>query len=78
MSEVQQQSTQEENKVVKMKGKDKVAASQAADTTQAVKMYAISEVAVNQLLNTIAELPGLTWKQTNPIISFIQQNVRPL
>lgn len=40
-------------------------------------MYLISEKAVNQLLNTVAELQGLTWKQTNPIIMFIQQNVVP-
>ena len=41
------------------------------------KMFLISEQAVNQLLNTVAELPGLTWKITNPIIAFIQQNVTP-
>lgn len=38
--------------------------------------FLISETAVNQLLNTIAELPGLTWKQTNPIIAHIQQSVK--
>lgn len=41
------------------------------------KMFLISEQAVNQLLNTIADLQGLTWKQTNPIIMFIQQSVTP-
>lgn len=41
------------------------------------KMFLISETAVNQLLNSIAEMPGLTWKQTNPLIVFIQQNVVP-
>lgn len=53
---------------------DKAPAQTAASQQ---KMFLISEQAVNQLLNTIAELQGLTWKQTNPIIVFIQQSLTP-
>lgn len=75
--------TEQPTKVVNLdkkankQAKEAVATAPAPSLAPKDNMYLISEKSVNQLLNAIGELPGLTWKQTNPLIVFIQQNVTP-